>query len=145
MINAMALPEHYSGLRHWAAESRPLSAATELLIRTGLARPVAPWIQLEHPSRRPWINFDWLLEMADRYPDREQKLLRIAASLAGDCSIVLGEEIADLDWDTLDLVVAAIAHSGGWNLTRRTMAASATMTYEFPPAVALHPWPGTGP
>lgn len=113
MPDDIAVLLHYAGLRDWANSSRPLAASTELLIHTGLAKPAAPWIQLDHISRRPSINFDWLVEMADRYSDRDKQLLRIAASLAGDVAIVLGDEIADLDGDALDLVSAAIAHSGG--------------------------------
>ena len=144
MFDAIALPQHYAGLRDWAGSSRPLTASTELLIRTGLAKPVAPWIQLDSMFRRPWINFEWLLEMADRYSDRERQLLRIAASLAGEFAIVLGDEITDLDDDALDLVFAAIAHSAGINSSAHTFDPGFSALSPGPPPEVVHPWPGTG-
>ena len=144
MFDNVASPHHYTGLRDWANRSRPLAASTELLIRAGLADPGFPWIQFHSVSRRPWINFEWLLEIADRYCDRERQLLRIAASLVGDFAIVLGDELSDLDGDALDLVFAAIAHAVGWSSLAHALEPGIDELYPGPRSVVLYPWPVAG-
>lgn len=98
-------------LRAWAKGMYPCEAATELLIRTGWARPGLPWVKRDN---RPWIDFDAIPDAIGAYSGGEQRILRIAASIGGDEStVILGDDVSGLDREHLDLVLAAIAHAGG--------------------------------
>lgn len=138
------LPEHYDGLREWANGSLPLVAATELLIRVGFAQPGAPWVKYDDNTNRPWIDFASIPELSGAKSGGEQRILRVAASLAGEVPIILGDDVAGLDRDTLDLALAAIAHSGGWSSPGRTIRTGADGGPEIQDVGALYSWPGDG-
>lgn len=58
--------------------------------------------------------------------------------------IILGDDVAGLDRDTLDLALAAIAHSGGWSSPGRTIRTGADGRPEIQDVGALYSWPGDG-
>lgn len=106
-----------AGLRAWAQGLYPLEAAVELVVRCFAGRfatPGNPWIQ---PCERPgW----WWLDTAQitdatlaGLSGGEQRVLRIAASLAAGAPVNLGDTLPGLDRDVMDLVLAAMAHANG--------------------------------
>lgn len=100
-------------LRDWARGMTTLMAATEMLIRGGYAREGRPWIRYDEASRRHWIDFASILDLIGALSGGERRFLRIAASLAGDEPIVLGDEVAGLDHKHANLVLAGIAAAAG--------------------------------
>lgn len=126
MTDVQNLPEHYLGLRSWAQGMLPLVAATELLIRSGFATPNRPWVHWDALAERPWVNFGSVPELIGGLSGGEQRVLRIAASLAGDEPIILGDEISGLDREMLDLVLAAVSHTGGCGPRRDVLCGRAT-------------------
>jgi len=92
-----------------------IEAATELLIRTGWIRPDVPWLELDpRDAERPWIDFEAIPDDIGAYSGGEQRVLRLAASIASDDVMVnLSDAVSGLDRHVLDLVLAALAHAGG--------------------------------
>lgn len=108
----------HAALRAWARGMYPLEAATELLIRTGFARPGHPWVQRE-PSGgtdpdRHWIDFAAIPEHIGAMSSGEQRLLMFAASLSDaiDAPKVLLADVVSVDQDRLHLMAAAITRAG---------------------------------
>lgn len=107
----------HAGLRAWAKGNYPLEAAVELLVGAfwgRFATPGNPWIQ---PCDRPGL---WWLDPALIIDDTigalsggEQRLLRLAAALAGGEPANLGNALPGLDRDLMHLVLAAMAHANG--------------------------------
>lgn len=110
-------------LRAWARGLYPLEAATELLIRTGFARPRDPWVQ-RTPSGGTdpddiWIDFASMPEHAGAMSSGERRLLMFAASLSDAIDapkIGLGD-VVSVDERWLDLMTDAIAHAGAGRRT----------------------------
>lgn len=108
-------------LRAWAKGSYPLVAATELLLRGfggNFAKPGNPWIheQTTTPEgyiSNAWIDFESIPEHLDGMSGGERRYLMLAASLAENVPVVLGDVVPGLDRRNLALVLAAIAHAGG--------------------------------
>ena len=107
---------HEDDLRAWAKGMYTLEAATELLIRAfgGVyAEAGQPWIHTDEYSGKPWIDFEAIPEHIGGSSSGERSLLLLAASIAADVSVALGDTVVGLDRNNLQLVLAAIAHTGG--------------------------------
>ncbi|MBT2538799.1 hypothetical protein [Arthrobacter sp. ISL-69] len=112
---------HADDLRAWAKGSYNLEAATELLIRAFGGRFAAkgnPWIHTSATPAGPhqvqaWIDFEAIPEQAGMLSGGERRFLLLAASLAENVQVVLGDVVPGLDRGNLALVLAAIAHAGG--------------------------------
>lgn len=143
---------HADDLRAWAKGSYTTEAATELLLQAFGGRYAAvgnPWIHASTPTpegyiQGAWIDFAALAEHADTgaFSGGERRFLLLAASLAEDVPVVLGEVIPGLDRANLDLVLAAIAHTGGSHQhsdIRTNEDGSMTLNPGF--LASLHPWP----
>lgn len=130
-------------LRQWARGNRPLEAATELLIRTGFAKKSWPWV-CSVPPERPWIDFPAIAPTIMALSGGQQRILRIAASLAGAHQGNLGEDVAGLDYDYAALALAAIAHASGWAEPGRLLRPGADGTVQFVTVPALVTWPVEG-
>lgn len=111
--------ELHTQLRAWARGIYPLEAATELLIRTGFARPASPWVQ-RTPSGGTdpddvWVDFAQIPEHAGPMSSGERRLLLFAASLSDvyDAPAVRIGDLVSVDPARLTLLAAAIEHAGG--------------------------------
>ena len=107
--------ELHGQLREWARGMNTTAAATELLIRTGYARPGSLWMRRENPDR-PWIDFESIPDLIGGYSGGQQRVLRIAASIAESVPIVLGDEISGLDHRLAELVLTALAQASGYGV-----------------------------
>lgn len=126
-------------LRNWAKGSYAVEAATELLVRTGWCRPSSAWIQ-EREDGRHWVDFASIPDHSGAKSGGERRLLLVIASLGdgtGDTTVCLADVIGALDRESVDLVLAAIAHAAGTHANAPAPWASNAHT---PPAT-LHPWP----
>ena len=136
----------HAGLRAWAKGLYPLEAAVELLVRYAAGRfatPGNPWIQsCDQPG---W----WWLDPAPINDDNlaalsggEQRILRIAASLADGAPVDLCRALPGLDREGMALVLAAMAHANGSH-----EHADIRVDHERRVGVlhgrlaSLHPWP----
>ena len=107
---------HEDDLRAWAKGMYTYEAATELLLRAfggRYADPRQPWIRADEDSGKPWIDFESIPEFVEGNSGGERRFLLLAASIAADVPIALGDTVSGLDRDNLQLVLAAIAHTGG--------------------------------
>src|SRR5215207_2428442 len=112
---------HADDLRAWAKGIYTIEAATELLLRGfggRFAAPGNPWIHTSTTPEGPqqvssWIDFASIPEEAGALSGGERRFLMLAASLAENVPVVLGDVVSGLDRENLDLVLAAIAHAGG--------------------------------
>lgn len=103
-------------LRHRAKGGWAAEAATELLIRTNRAYPQAPWIAHQHHDDAPtewWIDWDAVPDNIGYMSGGEQRMMKLAASIGGDCLIDIGEVIGGLDTQNTALALAAIARAAG--------------------------------
>lgn len=100
-------------IRAWAEGSNPLSAAVELLIRSGLAYEGAPWVKTDNAWKTSAIDFDRLGYEVGVLSGGEQRIVRIASSLGQGVPVDLREDVAGLDLAHTRLVLAAIAHAAG--------------------------------
>lgn len=111
------MTEVSEALRRWAKGLYPLEAGVELLIQAfdgRFASPGEPWVQQGDDSGWWWIDVEQMTEdNYDALSGGEARLLRIAASLLGGLPVDLSRNIAGLDREHLQLVVAAVAHAGG--------------------------------
>ncbi|WP_423185100.1 hypothetical protein [Arthrobacter sp. NyZ413] len=139
--------------RAWAKGSYTIEAATELLLRAfggRFAAPGNPWVHVDstdgdHP-KTAWIDFEAIPEHTGPLSGGERRLLAIAASIAEDVPIVLGDVIPGLDRDVLDLVLAALAHAGGSHEhTDGHFSGNGTFVLGRGYADSLHPWPRESP
>jgi hypothetical protein len=109
-------------------------AATEILLRfrgARFARPGWPWIK--DVDQRPWIDFAEIAGGSGALSGGERRVLLIAASLAEEQPIELGDAVAGLDRRDLALVLAAVSHAGGSHhhveiLSERTAAGDEIVT-----------------
>lgn len=107
---------HEDDLRAWAKGMYTYEAATELLLRAFNGRyadPRQPWIHTDEHSGKPWIDFESIPEHLGGSSTGERNILLLAASIAADVPIALGDTVTGLDRDNLQLVLAALAHTGG--------------------------------
>lgn len=143
---------HTDDLRAWARGMYPTEAATELLLKAfggKFAAPGNPWVHTstepEGPGQvRAWIDFAAIPEEAGPLSGGERRFLMLAASLAEDVPVVLGDLVSGLDRENLDLVLAAIAHAGGSHQhsdIRSNEDGSMSLGKGY--LDSLHPWPRT--
>ncbi|ROP44386.1 MULTISPECIES: hypothetical protein [unclassified Rathayibacter] len=100
-------------IRAWAEGSNPLTAAVELLIRSGLVYTSAPWVKTDNAWKTSAIDFDRLGDEIGALSGGEQRVARIASSLGQGVPVDLREDVAGLDLEYTRLVLAAIAHAAG--------------------------------
>ncbi|MCD5342812.1 ABC transporter ATP-binding protein [Arthrobacter sp. AK04] len=143
---------HADDLRAWARGMYTTEAATELLLKAfggKFAAPGNPWVHTstepEGPGKvRAWIDFAAIPEEVGPLSGGERRFLMLAASLAEDVPVVLGDLVSGLDRENLDLVLAAIAHAGGSHQhsdIRFNDDGSLSMVKGY--LDSLHPWPRT--
>ncbi|MCQ6270990.1 hypothetical protein M8J71_10895 [Pseudarthrobacter sp. R1] len=142
---------HADDLRAWARGSyNTIEAATELLLRAFGGRYATPgnsWVHIsedpEGPHKvRAWIDFESIPEEVGVLSGRERPSLLIAASIAENVPVVLGEVVPGLDRENPDLVLAGIARAGGSHQhsdIRETPDGSMTLRPGY--LDSLHPWP----
>ena len=141
---------HADDLRAWARGMYTTEAATELLLRAfggKFAAPGNPWIHTstepEGPSQvRAWIDFASISDEVGPLSGGERRFLMLAASLAEDVPVVLGDVVPGLDRENLNLVLAALAHAGGSHQhSDIRFYEDGTMSRGKGYLVSLHPWP----
>jgi hypothetical protein len=106
-------------LRAWARGIDALEAATELLIRAGLAESDHPWV-CRGAARGPgpdaaWIDFAAVSAYVGPVSPSERRVLLFAASLSdvdAAPAVRLGD-LARVGPRRLELMVAALGHAGG--------------------------------
>jgi len=109
-------PEHVTALRAWARGMYPLEAAVELLAAAfggRFARPGNLWIRAKTEGQPGyWLDTD---EMDDvgYLSGGEQRLIRIAASLAGGAPVRLSDVLCGNDEAIDRLIIKAVAHTAG--------------------------------
>jgi hypothetical protein len=118
------LAQHYALVRAANTGDARRRAGTELLIRTGWARP-----------RMVWLDADGRIDasrMTDEYvgghSGGEQRLLRVAASLLGGEPVDLSEALWGMDVEWKEQILAAIAQAldlDGYAMVVRTQGAAA--------------------
>ena len=111
------MTEVHEALRRWAKGLYPLEAGVELLIRAfdgRFANPVQPWVREGDDPGWWWIDVEQMNEDSfGALSGGETRLLRIAASLLDGPPVDLSRNLAGLDRDHFQLVLAAIAHASG--------------------------------
>ncbi|MBU8867835.1 hypothetical protein [Paenarthrobacter aromaticivorans] len=136
---------HAADLRAWALGVFTREAGTELLLRAfdgRLATPDLPWISTHDTVHGAWIDFDGIPAYADAYPGEEQAILRVAASLGGSASVVLGDWLAGLHCKHVQLVLAAVSHAAGIHEHWSGMSFNPDGTPDtMITNTALYPWP----
>lgn len=141
---------HTDDLRAWAKGMYTIEAATELLIRGFGGKFAAhgnPWVHTSSEPQGPgqvsaWIDFAAIPEEAGVLSGGERRFLILAASLAEDVPVVLGDVVPGLDRENLDLVLAAIAHAGGSHQhsdVRFNQDGAMSLGKGY--LDSLHPWP----
>lgn len=76
----------------------------------------------------------------------EQRVLRIAASLAAGAPVNLGDTLLGLDRDVMDLVLAAMAHANGSHDHPLIISDHGCCPVRLIGLLpSLHPWPDTEP
>lgn len=140
---------HEDDLRRWAKGMYGLEAATELLIRVfngKFAAPGNPWIYTggttpEGHAEMAYVDFESLPDQIGALSGGEQRLLQLAASLAGEVHVVLGDVLSGLDRQNLELVLAAIAHAGGSHEHSGMTLHEDGTPKAFTHLTTLFPWP----
>ena len=136
----------HAGLRSWARGLYPLEAAVELLAQAfggRFANPGLPWIQPCDQSGWWWLD-PWQItdDALAGLSGGEQRVLRIAASLAGGPPVGLADNLPGLDRDLMHLVLAAMAHANGSHEHPGILIdhnrGVAKVDGQLP---SLHPWP----
>lgn len=143
---------HADDLRAWARGMYTTEAATELLLKAfggKFAAPGNPWVHTSTEPEGPnqvsaWIDFAAIPEEVGPLSGGERRFLMLAASLAEDVPVVLGDLVTGLDRENLDLVLAAIAHAGGSHQhSDIRFSADGSMSLGKGYLDSLHPWPRT--
>lgn len=98
------------GLRAWARGMLTLEAGTEMLIRAGYAQSWRPWVREDTGRQRHWIDFESIPDLSLGMSGGQQRFLRLAASLAGDVPIMMGDDLTGIDSAHAGYVLDAIAH-----------------------------------
>ncbi len=143
----------HEALRRWAKGLYPLEAGVELLVRAfdgRFANPSRPWVQQGDDPGWWWIDVEQMNE--DNYgalSGGETRLLRIAASILGGPPVDLSCNLAGLDRQHLQLILAAIAHANGSHEQAGPLIPEGQGRYTRPDgdrislqlSGSLHPWP----
>lgn len=111
------MTEHYENLRAHVHGNYPLEAGTEMLIRAfggRFAEPGNPWIKEDPRAKeKPWIDFGEIANHVGALSGGEGRFLMLAASVAVDVPVSLGEILAHLDRALLEIAMAAFSHASG--------------------------------
>lgn len=143
----MSPPTLADELREWARGSLPLTAAVELLIRSFGGRFAArnrPWIRIG-PSGAAWLDDSALAAGLGALSGGERRVLTVVAALAdstGSRRIDLADVITGVDRDSLDVILAALAHAAGTQVDTRLEFENESGIPQLVPLPSLHPWPG---
>lgn len=141
-------------LRAWAKGMYTIEAATELLLRGFGGKFAAlgnPWVHTSTEPEGPgqvsaWIDFAAIPEESGVLSGGERRFLLLAASLAEDIPVALGDVASGLDRANLDLVLAAIAHAGGSHQhSDIRFAEDGSMALGRGYLDSLHRWPASLP
>ncbi|MET4144339.1 hypothetical protein [Arthrobacter sp. UYCo732] len=134
-------------LRAWARGVLPVEAATELLLRAfsgRFAEPGWPWMIRDEAYGHRLIDFDAIPVHVEGLSGGERQFLLIAASLGGNCPLILNDALPGLDRALLDLVLAASAHAAGSHHDS-IMVEDRGGPMGFDRVDTLHPWPQAAP
>lgn len=109
-----AKADRVASLRSWARGELAIEATVELLIRTHRGQLLdEPWVCCDEDGRY-WFDVDLAADHASYVSGEASRVLPIAVSLAsGNHPLDLRDAISGLDPETLQLVLAALAHAGG--------------------------------
>lgn len=150
------MTEIHEALRRWAKGIYPLEAGVELLIRAfdgRFANPAHPWVQQGDDPGWWWIDVGQMTE--DNYgalSGGETRLLLIAASLLDGPPVDLSRNLAGLDREHAELVLAAISHASGTHEQSGPLipdpqgryVGRAGVRMSFQRLDGLYPWPSGG-
>ena len=141
----MAIVDHTSRLRDWAAGMYTVEAAVELLVRGFGGRFAAvgqPWVHTDRgPDGRPWIDFESMPAQVGVLSSGERALLLIAASIAGGSTVDLAEVLPALSREHTALVLAAVAHAAGSHEQSDIVLDADGRPVGFTHLEALYRWP----
>lgn len=87
-----------------------------------------------------WIDFAAIPDNLGGLSGGERAYLLISASLGAGVPTVLGDMLARLDRDHLNLVLAAVSHAGGGHQHSR-FEEQPDGSMQLVPEPSLHPWP----
>ncbi|MWV60875.1 hypothetical protein [Rathayibacter sp. VKM Ac-2754] len=114
-------------LRAWAAGDNGREAATELLIRTGLAKAEEPWILHDTGWDVYAVDYDLALHGRTGLTGDEMAILTLAASLAEGTHVSIRYVTKSLDYEHAQLALTAIAHAAGYHQPTRTIDSTGPM------------------
>lgn len=147
------MTEVHEAVRRWAKGPYSLEAGVELLIRDcdgRFADSGQSWVQQRDNPGRWWIDVDQMIEgNFNALSGGEVRLLRVAASLLDGPPVDLSRNLASLDREHCQLVLAAIAHASGsheqrgWPTTNQDGSCDVRGGMAIGPVrvAALRPWP----
>ncbi|MEC5180848.1 hypothetical protein [Arthrobacter sp. CG_A4] len=110
------MTESHEELRSRVRGSYTLEAGTEMLIRAFGGRfvePGNPWIDEDPMSGKTWIDFGEIPSNVGALSGGEREFLMLAASVAADVPVGVGEILDGLDRPLMELALAAFAHASG--------------------------------
>ncbi|MFM9431969.1 hypothetical protein [Arthrobacter sp. MP_2.3] len=139
------MTEFHDELRSRVRGSYTLEAGTEMLIRAfggRFAAPGNPWVEEDPMTGKAWIDFGAIPATIGALSCGEQRILMLAASVAADVPVGLGEILDGLDRPLVDLALAAFAHVSGshWDSEVRP-SDDGTYLVHGPRPGTLYPWP----
>ena len=68
-------------------------------------------IETDPATDRAWIDWAAAVEVAQRFPNRERRLVTLAASLASEHPVDLADVLTGHDYHTTQLVTHALTHA----------------------------------
>ncbi|PPH86349.1 hypothetical protein C5C95_14965 [Rathayibacter sp. AY1B7] len=107
-------------LHAWAAGDKGREAATELLIRAGLANADAPWILHDTGWSVYAVDYDRALHGHTGLTSADVAILTLAAALAEGTHISIRHVTQQLDYEHARHALTAIAHAAGYHQPTRT-------------------------
>jgi hypothetical protein len=137
-----ALRVRAEGLRAWAEGMYGTGAVAELLIAYGPPLLSGPWVEHDPENDCYWFNTAAVTQHGGRLSGGERRTLEIAASLASpEHTIALGDLVAGLGRQSLELVLAAIAHAAGSHDHSRILTDPNGKPIGFEDLPSAYPWP----
>lgn len=110
------MTEFHDQLRARVRGSYTLEAGTEMLIRAfggRFAEPGNPWVDEDPMSGKTWIDFGEIPPHVGALSGGERRFLMLAASVAADVPVGVGEILDGLDRPLMEIALAAFAHASG--------------------------------